>query len=895
MVNKLIRLFGVLSLLWVCADSAAQALEADNGRDLDTGWHFHLGDNPDAKLAAFDDSAWRTFDVPHDWSIEGDYSKANPTGDKCGYLPSGIGWYRHEILMPEAWQGKVVSVEFEGIYMNSEVWLNGERVGGRAYGYMTFSCDLTKFLKPGRNVLAVRVDNSLEPSARWYHGCGIYGHVRLTAKPPVHIPMSGVYVQTPSVTDDSAIVSAAVEVSNASDAAATVQVETEIIAPDGKSVARETAESSVVAGATVTLKQDLKVQQPALWSLESPALYTLKTRVRVGGAVQDDVATKFGIRTLKFDAQSGFFLNGKSVKLKGVCEHQACSPLGAAVPEALLERRLKQLQAMGCNAIRTAHNPQLPAFYDLCDRLGILVMDEVFDGWNQKAEQDYGARFFATDWRGDVTDWVRRDRNHPCVIFWSIGNETGRTDDFKITELIHSLDATRPTTGGAVLNGVDVAGFNGIVMKKLSDYHQKNPQTPIVKTEEPHTFQTRGFYQTMNAVHNATRDLPNYAEPEVFPGGPEAYRSSYDNCGRRAVIRDDWQQTLSQPWMMGGFRWTGFDYMGESTWSGKKTMAREFNFGVIDLAGFPKDDYYLYQSLWTAAPMVHLLPHWTHPGLVGKTIPVVAYANADEVELFQDGKSLGRQKRPELFDWVWQVPYAPGELKAVAYRGGAAVAETIQRTAGEPAMLKIETDNADLKPDRKDMSLVSLSVCDAKGTLVPDADHCVQLAYSGPVRWLGGENGDPIDLTPQRETGRKVFAGLSRGFFAGIDGQSGPIEVSALAILGPKYFDKTAAITIAYEHCILRGASSGKAVDIRYTLDGTAPSATSARYAGPFAISGTATVRAAVFRDGHAVVSCREQFSKGPRPVISPAKGAGDDMGKAEDPTQEKKSKRKKR
>ena len=575
-----------------------------------------------------------------------------------------------------------------------------------------------------------------------------------------------------------------------------------------------------------------------------------------------------------------------------MCEHQGGSPVGAAMPEALLERRLQQLKDMGCNTIRTSHNPQLPAFYDLCDRMGILVMDEIFDGWHKKATHDYGGRFFADWWRRDVTDWVERDRNHPCVIFWSIGNETGKTDTEGLTPFIHALDPTRPTTGGSVIYGVDVAGFNGGIvpnLKTLEDYHAANPARPIVLTEEPHTFQTRGFYRTVNSIAKSFQPaLPDYARPEVFSGGPAAYSSSYDNCGRRTVIRNSWQMTAARPWLMGEFRWTGFDYIGEAAWSGEQMLAREFNFGVLDLAGFPKDDFYLYQSLWTAKPMVHLLPDWTWPGLEGKTIPVVAYANADEVELFQDGKSLGRQKRSKLCECVWQVPYHAGELKAVAYRDGVAVAETTEHTAGTAAKLELTTDNANLKPDHNDLALVTMKICDARGVFAPHADNRVELALLGPARWLGGENGDPVDITPQREPSRKVFNGLARGFYAGKDGGIGPVEVAGLGLLGESYFSKSTTVTIACERVALRGDLSGSAFEIHYTTDGSVPTVSATRYKNPLELTATTTVRATAFRAGQPMVSSTATFTKGQNPSLQLHGATSDAMGAAEDPTQVK-------
>ncbi len=860
-------------------------------QNADLGWRFGLGDMAEAKQATFDDASWRKLDVPHDWSIEGDYSFSNPSGSRSGYLPSGIGWYRRVIEMPESWKGKLVSIEFDGVYMNSDVWLNGERVGGRPYGYSSFTCDLTRILKPGKNALAVRVDNTLEPSARWYHGCGIYGHVRLVVTNQVHIPFSGVFIKTPTVNADLTLVNAAVEVKNNSSVVTPVQVQFEVVAPDGSSAGKTLANASIAAGDLKTVNQEIRVTKPKLWSIETPQLYSLKTTIIQNGKIVDEVKTTFGIRTLRFDANQGFFLNEKHVKIMGVCEHQGGTPSGAAMPEAVLERRIKQLKEMGCNSIRAAHNPQLPAFYEMCDRLGMLVMDEIFDGWHQKATNDYGGRFFKEWWQRDVADWVRRDRNHPSVIFWSIGNETGEGDINGMTGFIHSLDNTRPTTGGAVVNGVDVAGFNGGIVPRdavLEDFHAKNPKTPIVLTEEPHTFQTRGFYKTVNEVFKSIDSLKDYASPEIFIGGHTAYRSSYDNCGRRLQARNCWQRTSSRPWIIGEYRWTGFDYQGEAGWAGTESLAREFNFGVLDLAGFPKDHYYFYQSIWTAAPMVHLLPHWTHPGLEGKIIPIVAYTNADEVELFQDGKSLGRKAKSDLFECVWQVNYMAGELKAVAYSSGKQVAETVQRTAGTPAILEVKTDNTNLKSDRNDVALVSLAVRDAKGVLVPNADQQIAFAFKGQAKWLGGENGDPVDITPQRETVRKVFNGLSRGFFAGKDGESGGVEVYALGILGDSYFSETTTVTIAFERVALRGSLSGKIPEIRCTTDGSAPSLKSIKYSKPFSVKETVTVKAAAFLDGKELATTFSVFTKGSRPVGVAKKVVRENMGTAEDPDQKK-------
>jgi beta-galactosidase len=877
----------LLGIGFVHAASATARIE----RSLDANWRFSLGDPIGAQAAVLDDTGWRSLNVPHDWSIEGEYNAANATGAYGAYLPSGIGWYRREIEMPDAWQGRTVTVVFEGVYMGSDVWLNGERVGGRPYGYSSFICDLTAHLRPGRNVLAVRVDNLREPSARWYHGSGIYGHVRLTATDPVYVPTWGVFVQTPTIDADAAVVRVGVELKNDSQSEVEVEVQMDVISPDGSSTGSASEKATVAADSAGNVQQNINVKQPMLWSIESPTLYTLKTRVLRAGKVVDEVATSFGIRSIKFDADRGFFLNGQSVKLKGVCEHQGGSPVGAAMPEVLLERRLNQLKEMGCNAIRVAHNPQLPAFYELCDRLGLLVMDEVFDGWHRKAPEDYGARFFAEWWRRDVTDWVRRDRNHPSVILWSIGNETGRKDEYGIADVIRSLDPTRPATGGDVIEGVDVAGFNGRSVPNdaaLEQFHREHPTQPLLMSEEPHSFQTRGFYRTVSSVYKAIDNLPDYATLEVFGGGHSAFRSSYDNDGRRLVARNSWKRTLARPWVSGEFRWTGFDYLGEAAWAGNESLARAFNFGVLDLAGFPKDHYYFYQSIWTSKPMVHLLPHWTHPGLEGKMIPVVAYANAEEVELFQDGKSLGRKPRTDLFECVWQVPYRAGELKAVAYRAGKVVAETTQRTAGVPAQLRLTTDNAALKADRNDLALVTLAIIDDRGTLVPDAENRLDFSLLGPARFLGGENGNPVDVTAHGRPWRKAFAGLARAFYAGQDDAADGVEVAALGILGIPYFRDTTTVTVAFERVALRGGLAPNSFDIHYTSDGSEPRPSSARYSGPLNLNSTSMIRAAVFHEGKLIVSSSGMFVKGVRPASSLPLTPREDQGAAEDPSQKK-------
>jgi len=829
--------------------------------------------------------------VPHDWSIEGEYDQDNPTGGRGGYLPAGIGWYRRTIEIPEEWIGnRKVSILFDGVYMNSKIYLNGKEVGGRPYGYISFACDLTKDIRPGKNTLAVRIDTKLAPSSRWYTGSGIYGHVRLIATRPIYVPLWGTYVTTPKVSEEQATVVARTEVTNGTDVEQIIFVDSTMRGPGATTApaASDRSQVKLAAGETKTVEQTFEIAQPLLWSPEEPTLYLLRTKLETAPGGPDDIyETTFGIRSIRFDAQKGFLLNGKQVKLKGVCEHHDGGPVGAAFPDRVLERRLQILKAMGCNAIRTAHNPRTPIFYEMCDRMGIMVMDEIFDGWHRKAEHDYGARFFKDWWQRDVTDWIRRDRNHPCVVMWSIGNETGHTDKNDITGFIHQLDRTRPTTGGTIFHGVDVAGFNGPGGKPgvLEKFHAENPDRPVVLTEVPHTLQTRGHYRvrTWWRDKGAPRhNFPAYGEKQIFFDGHPRFSSAYDNCGVRISARTCWKRTAENDWISGEFRWTGFDYLGEASFSGGKWPARIWNFGIIDLAGFPKDHYYFYQSQWVDAadlPMVHLLPHWTHPTLEeGTDIPVVAYSNCDEVELFLDSKSLGKKTRGELLDFVWKVPYRPGELRAVAYLDGKPVAASVRPTARGPNRILFSSDNFDLKPDRRDIAHVTFSVVDSNGTVVPWSNDRIDFKITGPVKLLGFENGNPVDVTPHRANHRTTFAGLGLGIFQATD-ENGIIELIAAGVLGRRRFEQSTTVAIDVQRCMLRGMIKAGPFKIHYTTDGSEPTLQSPVYEAPLTISETTTVRALIASAGYEIMRTEAELVRGPiEPVSDPrwAEGADD-------------------
>ena len=754
--------------------------------NLDFDWYFHKGEIPGGESPETDFSEWRRLDIPHDFSIEGPYAADNPGGTRMGFLPGGIGWYKKVLEWDPAWEGKRLYLEFDGVFMNSTVWINGKKAGYRPNGYLTFGYDITPWIERGRNVVSVRVDNSLQPAARWYTGSGIYRPVHLIVTDPVHVPQWGTHVTTPEVSARSAKVCAAVEIRNTTVQTVQASVVSTVRDAAGRELARSRHAVRLVPGEN-RFEDTLTVQNPALWSPDTPTVYYLDSSIERDGRETDRYRTRFGIRTIAYNVTDGFLLNGVPTKLKGVCIHQDASPAGTAVPRDMLHRRLRLLKEMGCNAIRTTHHPFSSEFYAMCDTMGFMVLDEPWDGWFQwkgsnKARYDYGY-YFLDWWERDLRDFIRRDRNHPCVVMWSMGNEVWNWEShqylqLKINETYHELDSTRPTTQAWALGTyLDIAGFNanGEGIGDLERFHRQQPGKVAVGTEIPHTRQTRGVYRTKTSYNGFDMPpargkadvtsagdptvlfpIPDLSYEEVFPEFDPRYASSYDNHTRKISCRDEWKQVRDHSFYIGDFRWTGFDYLGES-WG---CPARTNNYGVLDLAGFPKDSYYLYQSFWTEQPMVHILPHWTWPGREGSVIPVVAYTNAEEVELFLDGKTLGRKRMdPEVLQIVWQVPYRPGSLRAVAYAQGRAVAETTVTTASRPAAVRLRPDRSELRANRRDVVHVEVEIVDARGRLIPYADDLVSFEITGPYRLIGLENGDILDWNLQQSLSGKVFMG----------------------------------------------------------------------------------------------------------------------------------------
>jgi beta-galactosidase len=838
---------------------------------FDFDWKFHLGDVDSGQSAELNDEGWRTLNLPHDWSIEGTFDMEHPTGAWGGFLPCGIAWYRKTFDIPHTWADRQVRIEFDGIYMNSEVWINGSFLGRRPNGYIGFEYDLTPYLRPNGNVIAVRVDTSREPSSRWYSGSGIYRHVSLTVTGPVRVAHWGTCVTTPSVAEEAAVAEIRTTVENTGRDAKLVRLVSEISDAEGRLRGMAFSEELVPGNGQIEAVHSVRMEAPDLWSPEQPSLYTLKTRIldQDGISLLDEYSTRFGIRSISFRPGTGFFLNGKSLKLKGVCHHHDAGPVGSAVPDKVLERRLLILKQMGCNAIRTAHHPMAPEFYDLCDRLGLMVIDEAFDGWGvPKADCDYGL-YFDEWWRTDLLDMLRRDRNHPCIILWSIGNEVlGKTDEMtrEIQDFVHRHEPTRPVTCGRGEDGIlDVQGYNGHGGQPgvLEEAYRMHPERVYLLTEEPHTLQTRGFYRTQTWWRDKDRprfEIANLTEDELFFDGALEYNSSYDNSGVRCCARDSWRRTKELDYVCGEFRWTGFDYLGESAgWP-----ARMGNYGIIDLCGFPKDTYYFYQSLWADKPMVHVLPHWTHPGLEGTVIPVWAYSNCDSVEVLLNGVSLGEQPVAGRMNLAWDVPYAPGRLEAIGRKNGKIVDSKAVETASHAAVLRLQADQTELVADGRDISHVVFELRDEDDRLVPHADNEVTFCLRGPAQLIGLENGDPVDLTPAKSTRRKAFYGKGIGIVQSVM-ETGDIELAAVGILGDTLFQTSKTVHISVARISLRGILPQRTICIHYTLDGSEPSPSSPEYVGSFELEQSCLVRAAVYMDGVPIASVQAAFKKGIR------------------------------
>jgi len=782
-------------------------------------WRFHKGDVEGGEGTAVDDAGWRKLDLPHDWGIEGPFDQDLPGA--TGKLPwFGVGWYRKRFQVSEGDRARQVHLDIDGAMSRAKVWLNGQLVGGWPYGYASFRLDLTPFVRTGENVLAVRLDNPPD-SSRWYPGGGLYRNVWLVKTAPVHVAHWGTYVTTPEVSARAAAVKVAVTVDNKDKAPARVNVKTEVhpLGADGrtpgKAVAKSSAKADIAAGASATTTTTVSVRDPRLWSLATPNLYLAVTTVERGDRIADRYETVFGIRTIRFDPDKGFLLNGEVVPIRGVCNHHDLGALGAALHVRALTRQLEILKEMGANAVRTSHNPPAPELLELTDRMGLLVMDEIVDVWKtRKTPNDYSQLY--DEWfEKDFRAMIRRDRNHPSIILWSTGNEVheqtrpeGPAMSARHTAIAHDEDPTRPVTGGhnardAGVSGYqktfDVFGYN-YRTESYARYRETNPALPLLASETSSAVSSRGEY-----FFPVTDDKAG--------GRADFQLSSYDLYSPGWGISPDGQfRALDQaPYISGEFVWTGFDYLGEPTPynrdvtnllnfsdpADKKKMQAELDalgrirppsrssyFGIVDLAGFKKDRYYLYQARWRPElPMAHLLPHWTWPERAGEVTPVHVYTSGDEAELFLNGRSLGRKAKGAFqYRLRWDdVVYEPGELKVVAYKNGREWAADVQKTSGPAAGLALQADRATIAADARDLSFVTVTVLDKDGVVVPRAKNRIRFRLDGPGEIVATDNGDATSHESFQSKERAAFNGLCLVIVRGQAGASGRLTLVAEA------------------------------------------------------------------------------------------------------------------
>jgi len=739
---------------------------------LDFGWRFHFGNADDAQQdfglglgrsggfqktgdflppssLAYDDRDWEPIDLPHDWVIGLPFQNDEELRSK-GYYPLGpdypatsVGWYRKVFELPASDEGRRISVEFDGAYRDTMVVFNGYYIGRHGGGYDSFSYDLTDFAKPGeRNVLLVRVDSTL--SDGWfYEGAGLYRHVWLVKTAPVHVKKWGT-LATAEIRPGEATVSLRTEVENHSYAPQNVRVISAILDPSGREVARSASSPSSITGwDDHTFEQRVEVDQPALWSLEERNLYKLVTEVEAGGNVTDRYETRFGIRSLRFDPDEGFFLNGEPVKVKGTCNHQDHAGLGAALPDAIQHYRIRRLQDMGCNGMRTSHNPPTPELLDACDELGMLVMCET--------------RMLSSNPEGStqLENMVRRDRNHPSVFLWSLGNEesvstteTGLKILTSQKRVVQENDRSRPITvppppagdymgrGGLAVS--DVMGYN-YADQQADAWHPQHPDIPVIGTENVSAVSTRGQYITDSS---------------------KGFVASYDpyTTTGRASAEGWWRFVSARPWVAGGFIWTGFDYRGEPSPNGWPNISSQY--GVMDTCGFPKDTFYYYRSWWTDEPVLHILPHWNWPGYEGQLISVWVHSNMDRVELFLNGRSLGAQDMEQDQHLAWNVEYQPGMLEARGYKNGQQVMTARRETTGPAARLVLKPDRDEIAANGEDVAVFVVEVQDAEGRAVPITNNLVSFEVTGPAKVIGVGNGDPTCQESDIGTTRTAFAGL---------------------------------------------------------------------------------------------------------------------------------------
>ena len=801
------RLLGTIILLLILGNTINAVTD---GISFNENWRFFKGEIKGAEAISFDDDSWRKLNLPHDWAIEGPFdSKYNA---RCGGLPfHGTGWYRKTFIGDAQWKDKIVRIGFDGAMSEAKVWINGVKVGEHPYGYTGFEIDITKYLKIGEeNVLAVQL-TPRDLSSRWYPGAGIYRNVWLRVDNKVYIPEHGVYVTTPTVTKSKAVVQIETTVKNATFGNGKFNIRHSIINAQGETVAILNDNVEVAAGEQGKTLAYINMLNPNIWGQKNPYMYKLKTEIYDGKDLTDTYFTDFGIRKICF-TKDGFFLNGEKIRFNGVCLHHDNGPMGAAVNVRADERKLQIMKEMGVNAIRTSHNPPSPEFLDLCDRMGLVVLDEAFDEWT-KAKVDNGYHLYFDEWsKKDLTSLIMRDRNHPSVIMWSIGNEILEQSDKKkgftvakyLADICRELDPTRPSTCGFnyypapfdnnMAQQVDIAGMN-YKPGKYAEVQRLYPDLPLYGSETSSCTSSRGVYH-----------LPI----EKYEKNGTNQVTSYDLIGPKWAYPPDIEFHFQEmnPRFLGEFIWTGFDYLGEPTPYGGRDNSthgywnddwpsRSSYFGAVDLCGLPKDRFYLYQSQWTDKPMVHILPHWNWKK--GMNIPVYVYTNCYEAELFLNGKSLGKRVKgrdlteimvsfnhyaPNTFQskyrLSWDVPFEPGELTVKAYNNlGELKAEKTIRTAGKPAQIKLIPDRKVITADGKDLSYITVRIEDRDGNLCPEADNLVEFSVEGAGHFRAVGNGNAATTESFIEPKRKAFSGMCMLIVQSDENKQGKMNITA--------------------------------------------------------------------------------------------------------------------
>ena len=747
------------SFVLIAGSGFAQVRKTES---FDANWHFYRGDIQGAEKSSFNDSAWRLLNVPHDWSIEGPYDKANPTARGGGYLPAGIGWYRKDFTLNEADAQKQHFIEFDGVMANSDVWVNGVHLGRRPYGYISFAYELTKHLNYGKgkiNTIAVRADNTIQPASRYYTGAGIYRHVRLVSVNPVHFTQWGTYITSPVVTKEKATVNIKSEVENKSPQSGEYTFQTTIMDAAGKVVKTTESKQNIPAGEKVEFSQNLQVTNPKLWDIEQPNLYKAVTRISSGKAVLDDQTIEFGIKDAKFDAATGFWLNGKNYKIKGVCLHHDGGAVGAAVPLGVWEERFKLLKQVGVNGIRTSHNPVAPEFLSLCDKMGFVVMDETFDTWTaakHNGEKGYNLNFKEW-WEKDTRDMVLRDRNHPSIVIYSIGNE------------IHD-PLTYP-------DGYSVYKAQQDVVKKLDP---SRPVTMALFRPANSKVYTNGFAEHMEIVGQNYRENELVAAHEANP--------NWKVIGTENThVLNQWLALRDKPYMAGQFLWTGIDYLGEADWPETTN-----NQGLFDRAGNWKQQSLQRDSWWSEEPVVHIVrksdnacagvwvANWTPADFdTYDNAKVQVYSNCDEVELFLNGKSLGSKAKPaDDSPREWDVTFEKGTIKAVGKNKGKDVASEEFKSAGAPAKIVLTSSKGKLTNNWDDVSFVTATIVDANGIPCPNSDNLIKFSVTGPGKIEAVDNGNIISHEAYQAAERQAYQGKAIAIIKA-EKSSGKITIKA--------------------------------------------------------------------------------------------------------------------